>query len=188
MKIIERIVESTGEPNKNDLWLDTKSDKPSLKMYAGREWVEILGCQSSDGGSGSSGGGSDDFIDRLITNTRFEFDESDSVESPLGYEGVFTLLVPKEDIDLDIWKLIEAQEVASIRATVTVTDDDSSYDYVTVCSDAGIEVISKGDIDATLYKYATQNGVVYVDPENALGISGFTGGLVFNISHSDGGR
>lgn len=53
-KVIERIVESPGAPNENDLWLNGKT----LKKFQNGEWVAISGGDGSDGsdesGSASS--------------------------------------------------------------------------------------------------------------------------------------
>lgn len=48
-KVIERIVESPGAPNENDLWLNGKT----LKKFQNGEWVAISGGNSS-GGDGDS--------------------------------------------------------------------------------------------------------------------------------------
>lgn len=53
-KIINRIVRSSGSPDKNDLWLD---DNLNLKVHENEEWKTIAG-----GGEGSGGGDSDSDI------------------------------------------------------------------------------------------------------------------------------
>lgn len=52
-KVIERIVESLGAPNENDLWLNGTT----LKKFQNGQWVTISG-----GNSGGGGGGSDSDI------------------------------------------------------------------------------------------------------------------------------
>ena len=53
-KVIERIVESPGAPNENDLWLNGTT----LKKFQNGEWVAISGG-NSDGGGGSGDSDSD---------------------------------------------------------------------------------------------------------------------------------
>lgn len=47
MKVLERVIQSSGEPTKNDLWIN---DELKLKIHDGGEWKDISG--SSGGGSG----------------------------------------------------------------------------------------------------------------------------------------
>lgn len=54
-KVIERIVESPGAPNENDLWLNGKT----LKKFQNGQWVAISGGEGSGGGSGSASSLSD---------------------------------------------------------------------------------------------------------------------------------
>ena len=49
-KVIERIVESPGAPNENDLWLNGKT----LKRFQNGEWVAISGGNSDGGGDSAS--------------------------------------------------------------------------------------------------------------------------------------
>lgn len=49
-KVIERIVESPGAPNENDLWLNGKT----LKKFQNGEWVAISGGNSGCGEGGES--------------------------------------------------------------------------------------------------------------------------------------
>lgn len=49
-KVIERIVESPGAPNENDLWLNGKT----LKKFQNGEWVAISGGNSGGGGDSAS--------------------------------------------------------------------------------------------------------------------------------------
>ena len=49
-KVIERIVESPGAPNENDLWLNGTT----LKKFQNGEWVAISGGGSGSGDSSSS--------------------------------------------------------------------------------------------------------------------------------------
>lgn len=53
MNILERIINSVGEPGKHDLWLRSKEGGAELLAYLGNEWVPICGC---------SGGGSQVFV------------------------------------------------------------------------------------------------------------------------------
>lgn len=50
-KVIERIVESPGAPNENDLWLNGKT----LKKFQNGQWVAISGGGSDSGGEGDGG-------------------------------------------------------------------------------------------------------------------------------------
>ena len=53
MKIIERVVEATHEPNKNDLWLKPgEGGSATLNRYAGGQWHPIGGSSESGSGSG----------------------------------------------------------------------------------------------------------------------------------------
>lgn len=52
-KVIERIVESPGAPNENDLWLNGTT----LKKFQNGEWVTISGGGGSGSGSGEGEGG-----------------------------------------------------------------------------------------------------------------------------------
>ena len=56
-KVIERIVESSGAPNENDLWLNGTT----LKRFQNGEWVAISG--------GNSGGGDSDFDIQIVELT-----------------------------------------------------------------------------------------------------------------------
>lgn len=47
-KVIERIVESDGAPNENDLWLNGTA----LKKFQNGEWAVISGGDSSSGSMG----------------------------------------------------------------------------------------------------------------------------------------
>lgn len=49
-KVIERIVESSGAPNENDLWLNGTT----LKKFHNGEWVTISGSNSGGGGDSDS--------------------------------------------------------------------------------------------------------------------------------------
>ena len=48
MEILERIVQSPGEPSqKNDLWLDIKMSTPTFKAFLGGIWKVIGGGSAS---------------------------------------------------------------------------------------------------------------------------------------------
>lgn len=48
MKVLERVVESLGEPGKHDLWLRADGNKAQMRVYLGNEWVPV--CCSEGGG------------------------------------------------------------------------------------------------------------------------------------------
>lgn len=57
MNVLERVVNSVGEPGKHDLWLRSISGGAELLAYLGDEWVKICGgCKKTiiDVGDGSS--------------------------------------------------------------------------------------------------------------------------------------
>ena len=62
-KVIERIVESPGAPNENDLWLNGTT----LKKFQNGEWVAISG-----GNSGGDGGGGDSDSDIQIVELTYD--------------------------------------------------------------------------------------------------------------------
>ena len=53
-KVIERIVESEGAPNANDLWLTT-GEEPELKRMKNGEWVSVAGGAGQPGPQGEKG-------------------------------------------------------------------------------------------------------------------------------------
>lgn len=50
MKVLERVVESLGEPGKHDLWLKANGNKAQMYVYLGNEWVPVCCSGGSSGG------------------------------------------------------------------------------------------------------------------------------------------
>jgi len=86
-KIIERIVESPGAPNENDLWLNGTT----LKKFENGEWKVISGSESSGGGSTPSSGGCD--CPEIVPNGAASFDDIDKNLLSLKI-GDTTYLIP----------------------------------------------------------------------------------------------
>lgn len=64
-KIINRIVRSSGSPDKNDLWLD---DNLNLKVHENEEWKTIAGGGEGSGGGSASASGLSDMTDVDISS------------------------------------------------------------------------------------------------------------------------
>lgn len=84
MKIIERVVEATYEPNKNDLWLKPEEGgSATLNRYAGDQWYPIGGSSGSESGSGSGSGcdcDTSDFIRLSDLNVTFPYPAEEDLE------------------------------------------------------------------------------------------------------------
>lgn len=107
MKIIERIVESVGEPGKYDLWLRTGSkdgqDSAELLANVNNKWITISG---SGEGEGEGGGGSDSNVltinDILPAGIDFGYTAvSDALFTTATYNDIpyVYIFIPEEDIE-----------------------------------------------------------------------------------------
>lgn len=77
-KIIERVVADNTAPGPFDLWVDTSSENPSMKVNLGNDkslngWKTIAGGGGSDSGGGSSSGSSVMLIEMEKTEGLGEF-------------------------------------------------------------------------------------------------------------------
>lgn len=79
-KIINRIVRSSGSPDKNDLWLD---DNLNLKVHENEEWKTIAGEGGGGEGSDSSGeGGGCSCLPPMIVEGTFDLIDGHAVFTP----------------------------------------------------------------------------------------------------------
>jgi hypothetical protein len=88
MKIIERIVDSIGEPGKHDLWLDHSAGHPDIKEFLdGNGWVSIIKhlqdqideLKQSGGGESLPEGMIVDITEDLTSRVKISFDRRDEL-------------------------------------------------------------------------------------------------------------
>lgn len=113
MKIIERVVEATHEPNKNDLWLKPgEGGSATLNRYAGGQWRPIGG---GNAGSGESGGSSCD----CDTSDFIRLSDFDPVINVSTEDRAFTMQVNDSGIkSVSIWFIDDPHKAARIALTV----------------------------------------------------------------------
>ena len=109
-KIIDRIVESPGEPGKNDLWIKTNIDGSSeLKHFSNGRWKGI---------AGGSGGGSEGYVKYADLVPEFDIDFSDP-------EYTYPAVVSNENVDVKCWRieydLMKSYAAVAIRVRDTST-------------------------------------------------------------------
>ena len=106
-KIIDRIVESPGEPGKNDLWIKTNIDGSSeLKHFSNGRWKGI---------AGGSGGGSDGYVKYADLVPEFDIDFTDPEYTEVNNEDV---VVKCWRIEYDLMKSYAAVAIR-VRDTST---------------------------------------------------------------------
>lgn len=130
MKIYERIVKSTFEPNRNDLWLKP-GEGGSITMYEynGGEWLPIGAAGGSGGGSGSGGSSLRGFLETYASGLDYYFKQKDSISLPDTSEAYF---IPKEEIDPDVFYLIVHGAVPAVRVFVSRGKTGSNYAFAPV--------------------------------------------------------
>lgn len=114
MKIIERVVEATHEPNKNDLWLKPgEGGSATLNRYAGGQWRPIGGGNAGSDGSDGSGSGCD-----CDTSDFIRLSDFDPVINVSTEDRAFTMQVDKPDIkSISIWFIDDPHRAARIALT-----------------------------------------------------------------------
>lgn len=116
MKIIERVVEATHEPNKNDLWLKPgEGGSATLNRYAGGQWHPIVGSGGSSGSGSESGSGCD-----CDTSDFIRLSDFDPVINVSTADRAFTMQVDDQPgiKSVSIWFIDDPQRAARIALTV----------------------------------------------------------------------
>jgi len=84
MKIYERIVEDTGFPQENDLWIKKTGDGYSIFIKKAGEWVPV-------GGSGGGGASGD-----AITYTEQELTEEQKMQARKNQGLYYSEIIPDQ--------------------------------------------------------------------------------------------
>ena len=89
MKIYERIVEETGFPNENDLWIKEDNGNYSINIKKGNEWKPV-----------ASGGGGGSAEDAVSTNPQ-ELTDTQKMQARANQGLYYSEAVPEQTISWD---------------------------------------------------------------------------------------
>lgn len=143
-KVIERIIESEGAPNENDLWLNGTT----LKKFQNGEWTVI------SGGGGSSSGSMGEDEEYIIAQALNDLNERiDGLQSQVAQQGY--LLIEVNDISVlsaDELALLKEKKQNGTIANVILYDG-TDYAKILAYSNARISYYSSpdGDIVTSLF-------------------------------------